>query len=676
MKTRSQRKPRPSDRMVWLGIFLLPVVIGVLFWADGCGHGDSLAYRSFIEATWREGSVPLARMEWYHPGQNLLAAPIFGFGEWLGLWSEPLRVCSLLNFLALGFAGATVFSAMKQLYLDRSRAVAIFAGLAVVTTPGWLWHSEQCMTDVAGHALILAWAARLLMHESRARTGDSDASARQTSTLLSWGFTGFLATYDIMIRVSSASFGLLFFYLWTRALIATPGKRERIGRSAALLVGGAVPVVAIFGHLIHTYGWTRFWSTYLQFSRDNIGMQVTYELLGERWLTSLQSGTGPVLFWAGLGGAAVLLLQMFRPSVRRIFTGRTPLFWVSVMLCLPYFIAVSRNRGWFEFRYMLPAMMLVSLACSAWAWLADRLLGPWGPRVLCLALITANLIHATPWLYVLGTRTPFVEVAAIETVRAAKPGSLLLGHVGAAHIKYRAKRDYAALSVRNDPKTDGVDFWNTTWQLARDILNNTYANGREAYFYNDYGLASFIEDLEKRGWTTQIVFERTFDGLRNARDENMARTDLDVALEPQLLQVMRLIAPENLEPRVRLQVHKDAAEGSPYELEISGEGLAGWEYRILVGKALTRTGQILPSSAQLPFDASDPLLEASKSADETSPDPIRRMVGKLDAQGKARVLLPASLSLHLSGARMSVLLHEPGSPWWMARYNTPPTLLP
>ena len=62
--------------------------------------------------------------------------------------------------------------------------------------------------------------------------------------------------------------------------------------------------------------------------------------------------------------------------------------------------------------------------------------------------------------------------------------------------------------------------------------------------------------------------------------------------------------------------------------------------------------------------------------EKDSPDPQCRLIGTLDSEGSSRVLLPAALSPWISGAQVTVLFHEPGSPWWMARFLTPPELLP
>lgn len=666
-------------------VFSLPILIGILFWADGSGHGDSIAYRSMIEATWRDGRIPPARMEWYHPGQYLLAAPIFGLGEWLGLWSEPLRVCSLLNFLALGLAGWTVMRMVQVLYPERSGALALFAGLCTVTVPGWLWHSQEAMTDVLGHALILTWACRLLIYEGRARTLDSDGTRRgRVLTHFSWATTGFIATYAIMIRVSSALFGLLFLYLWIRALVATPTRRSRITKSSALIVGALIPIVGIFAHLVIEYGWTNFWNIYFEFSSDNVGMKASFGRLGEVWLDRIQNGTGPVLFWAGLVGAAILLVHMVRPSVHRIFSSRVSLFYVCTLLTLPYFIAVARNRAWYEFRYLLPAMMLLSLATIAWAWMADRLLGRWFPRVLMAGIIVSNLIYAGPWLYAFGTRTPFVEVAVKETMRIAEPGSLLLGHISAMHMRYRSHGRFAAMGVRDDSSEGGIDFWHASWSYARQALINASVNGRHAYCYNEHGLVGFLQDLEKRGWKKEVVFERGFEGLRNAVDQDLGTMQLELALRPSQLEILRLLPPPNLEAPVTLKVESrqidpglDGQGGrTAYRLKIVCPQHPRWHYRLIFAQEILGEGHVLPGLVYLPFGAQDPLVKASLSAQSQSPKPMNLLVGTLDEQGSAEIQLPSTYCETIHGAFVTALLYGPGSHWPQAPLRSPTQRIP
>ena len=672
------RPRRPSAETVCgLAIFLFPILIGVLFWADGSGNGDSIAYRQMIEATWREGRIPPARIEWYHPGQYPIAAPIFGLGQWLGLWTEPLRVCSLLNFLALGLAGWTVWRMFRLLFPERSGSLALFAGWTTVTVPGWLWHSQEAMTDVLGHALVLTWVARLLMHECKAHEQGPDLSWRtRFSTCLAWGFTGFLATYAILIRVSSALFGLLFLYLWVRALVATPSRRARITRSASLLLGGAIPVVGIFSHLILEYGWTRFWNIYLEFSSDNVGMKASFERLSTVWLERVQNGTGPVLFWGGICGAAFFLIQMIRPSVRRVFTSRIPLFWICAVLTVPYFFAVARNRSWLEFRYLVPAMMLLSLATTAWALIGDRLLGRWAPRTMTAVLVVANLIHAGPWLYTIATRTPFLEVAVKETIKLAEPGSLLLGNMSAAHMLYRSRGRVATMGVRYDSSEGGVDFWNVSWSRAREVLANACGNARHAYYYNEPGLTPFIGDLEHRGWKTKLVFERSFDGLRNAVDENLGTMRLDSALQPSNLQILRLIPPPGLVPPVTLEVELIQGDRPAYRLTISSPEHAGWRYRVILATQLVETGAVLAGRIYLPFGAKDPLVQRSLSMDPDSPGPLKRLIGSLDKDGRATIDIPAENKAILTRAFVTALLHRPGSPWELATLRSPLRRIP
>lgn len=667
------------DRLApWL-ILALPILIGLLFWADSCGHPDSVDYRRMISGTWENGRLPAGRMEWLHPGQYLIAAPIYGLGKTIGIWTDPLRVSSLLNFIALGWAGLTVFFLIRRVLPERSASLAMLMGISVVSLPGSLWMSQMALTDVLGHSLVLIWACRLLIHEAEAAipSGDPESASRRILRQASWSFTGFLATYAILIRMSSGLFVFLFLFLAARAVLATRGKGPRLQRCIALVLGGALPVVAVFGHYVYNFGWTEFWNSYFKMTNDNIGMRTSLDVLTKTWSTHTLYGSGPVLAWVGGTGAALVLLQLLMRPKLKWLGDRRILLWIAFLLCMPYLVAVARNRAWYEFRYLLPVMTFVSLGVLGWGWLVDRFLGARVTALLTVSLLVANLIHAQPWLSTFGSRTHFSEATARLLNEKVESGSFVIAHLAGAHIEYQAKKRFAVIGVRHTEASGGPDFWNRSWQESRNEMQNAIANDRRVYGTDEESLGPFLEDLRKRGWKIETAHRVPFDGLRNAYDANLATMRLDLALQARPLRILRFTPPaEAAEPLVRLVLDKEASSEGRAAFVVSTRPGKGLAYRLLFYKEDSDDWLYLEGRTMLPASKSDPILIHSSRIDPVAQSELAFVGGMLDPQGQARFEIPARFLEILKGSTMVALIHDSKVLWTEARIRSRGTIIP
>ena len=199
---------RTRERCVVALLYLVPVCIGVVFWADTSAHGDSAVYRKFLLDLHETGVLQLSSMEWYHPGHYLMLWPVFALGKALGAWTDPLHAISLVNFVATGWAAHAVYRTWSMLCPNDSKLVPFSAAAALATMPAWLWQSQEAMSDVIGTAFVIATTCRLLRHDMQAET--------QTAA---WTLTGFLAAWAGLIRISSGLFLPLWGCLVLRAIL-------------------------------------------------------------------------------------------------------------------------------------------------------------------------------------------------------------------------------------------------------------------------------------------------------------------------------------------------------------------------------------------------------------------------------------------------------------------------
>ncbi|MFQ5507378.1 MAG: hypothetical protein ACE5F1_21650, partial [Planctomycetota bacterium] len=363
----------PLRPAIVCSLFLLPLVLGLVFWADSSGTPDAAFYRQMIRHLDEQGFLPLSRLIWYHPGHYLLVWPVYALGKALGLWEDPQRAISLVNFLSLGFASVTLHRSFELLFPGRDRSIPLLAGLALATCPGWLWQAQDGMSDIVGHSLVLICAARLVQHQIR-----NDCGLRPLFV------TGFLAGFAILIRLSSVLFLPMLAFLLLRVLAGSTDHARRRRVLFGFILGWLTPIACVFTHLLWHYGFEQFAQIY--FGRaEEMPKAEHWQRLPENltiWFSRIERGMGPVSLCLALAGCLGLAAAGLGRDRLRILTSRRPLFLCLVLLYVPFLCAVAVNRAPGEFRYQLPAMALLSLGIPSLGLLLGRCAGAWGPRLL------------------------------------------------------------------------------------------------------------------------------------------------------------------------------------------------------------------------------------------------------------------------------------------------------
>ncbi|MHC4812547.1 MAG: ArnT family glycosyltransferase [Planctomycetota bacterium] len=607
---------KSRERWIEAALCLIPLLVGICFWADTSGHGDGPIYREFILDFHRTGILPLLRLEWYHPGHYLMVWPVFAIGALLGCWDDPLHAIQLVNLVGTGLAAVLVYRMWPVLFQDHDPTVALLPGLALATLPAWLWQSQEAMSDVVGAVLVLSVIGRLLLHDLR---GDT--------TWAPYLLTGFLAAWSFLVRVSTALFLPMMAYLLVRLLVRrrheVPWQRVLQG----LLLGGLVPLALVYGYLIQVHGWTVFRDLYFVFGWHNTN---TAERLVElpstikTWGGNLLRGMGPGVFLA-LIGCVLLLVQ------HRLF------LWLALLM-LPYLAGVANNHAGVELRYMVPVMACVSLGYGAIGHQLHRWLGRWGVRLCLGVVIVLNAVHALPMLEIVRTRQHFGEVAARHMVDVAPKESLLIGVATHPFLRLLRDEDHA-MCVRPGPETAGRDLWNRHWLSAKDVVTHHLQRGRHVYCCSEPGMEGFRQWLQGAGFREQVMATVPADGLRDVYDQMLSRVDPQAPVLAHPLSILRLMPPARLDT-VALRATPRLDETPPgLRLEVHAPAHAGRDYRILVGT--TTTDRFWLANIDLPFTTGDIIFQTSLGIGNKPWAGLRGFRGTIDADGHAEAFLPA-----------------------------------
>jgi len=606
--------PIRSERWIEAALLLLPVLIGVCFLAGTSGHGDSAIYRRFILELHQTGVLPLMRFEWYHPGHYLMVWPVFAAGALLGCWDDPLHAIQLVNFIGTGVAAVVVHRLWRALFPDHDPLVALLPSLALAILPGCLWHSQEAMSDVVGMAFILVVIARLLTHDLR---GDN-----------TWGpylFTGFLAASSFLLRGSTALFVPMMLFLVVRLLVRRRNEVSWLRVLPALLMGGLVPLILVYGYLIQVHGWPNFRDGYFWLSDHNTK---TGQRLAELpstimiWGGNLLRGMGPGVFVA-LPGCVLLAVQ------QRLF------LWLAV-LALPYLAGVANNHAGFELRYMIPVMAAVTLGYGAVGNQLQRI-GRWAVWLFLVILVVLSAIQAFPILDVLHTRQHFGEVAARHMVDMAPKKSLLMGVTAHPFLRMLRDEDHP-VGVKTHSGTSGDDTWNRPWFAAKDVATHHLMLGRGVYCTSEPGMDGFRRWMKDAGFREQVLLTVPAAELRDTYDQMLYRGDPYGLVVDDPLRILRLMPPTRLETVVLRALPADGPTPG-LRLQVHAPAHAGREYRILVGS--TTTDRHWLRHIDVPFVRGDILFTTSLVIGDKPQKGLRGFRGTLDAEGRAEAFAPA-----------------------------------
>lgn len=621
---------KSPDRWIQAALLLIPLLLGFCFLAATSGHGDSALYRRFILELHHTGVLPLMRFEWYHPGHYLLVWPVFAIGAGLGCWDDPLHAIQLVNFLAHGVAAVLVYRLWQCLFPGADTIVALLPALTLATLPAWLWHSQEAMSDVAGAAFLVGVIWRLLAHDFRADTA-----------WLPYLLTGFLAAWSFLMRGSTALFLPMMVFLVVRLLHRHP-QVSRVRVLVSLLVGGLVPLVLVYGYLALVHSWETFYAGYFQMSDHNTK---TTERLAElpgtirTWGGNLLRGMGLGVFVA-LPGCVLLVVQ------QRL------LLWLA-LLTLPYLAGVANNHAGFELRYMIPIMAAVVLGYGAIGAKLRRF-GRWPVLLFLVVLLVLQAVQALPILDMLRSRQHFGEVAARQIVNVAPEGSLLIG-VTAQPFLCLLRNGDRPMAVKTHAGTGGMDTWNRTWSVAKDVVTHHVQRGRGVYCSREPGMLGFLDWMRGQGFKEQVLATIPAKGLRDTYDQALSRGNPHAPVAEDPLRILRLVPPEQLD---RLEVHLLPADGGTPGLRFRVEAPAhpGREYRIFVGKPTTR--RLWLWHVDLPFDGDDRLYHTSIQLGDRPEYGVRGFRGRLDGDGVAEAFAPANLVDDGTGLTVVAVLFE------------------
>ncbi|MEZ5990566.1 MAG: hypothetical protein R3F30_15930 [Planctomycetota bacterium] len=660
--TRGRTPGVPSWTLV-----LLPVLVGLAFRAGTSAHGDAVMYRLMPGALLGIGAVPIQPLEWAHPGHFLVIAPFLWLQELLGYGDDPLFLCQLLNFVLHGLLAWTMFLGVRALSPDRSAIPALALGLAVASIPGWLWCSQMPLSDVSGNALILLAAGRFLLHEAECRGGASPARGPVRDVLPYLG-TGLCIGVALLMRLSSLAMGPLFVLLGLRVLLVTPRGR-RLPRGVALCAGILAPILALYLHWIAHFGLDTFLSIHLRSGGDNATFKADLATLLSRWEAHWAEGAGPVLLVAGLGGTALALLASLLRGHRHPLRSRTWLVVGATLCFLPYLVAVARNQGWFEFRYQVPALFAIALGVPVLVRVAERLAGRSVALVLGVAICGANLAHALPMLEVLGGRQTFTETGVRALAERCPRDAVIPAHYAHPYIDFLCP-DRRWIPVHSE---EGFGLSHHTFlppSLVADQCLAEYREGHEIWIMNDPTIHGLRRWLAEQGWREELVWSRSFEGLRNFRDLLLADMSVERALEPSPLRLLRLHPPDDAAPALTHELSFAGDPADAIEVRIHAPPLAGWGYRVLFGSGLAPTPHKTMHWLRLPFAADDSLLAASSSDRVAHEAGLDALEGQLDGAGEAGLRLRRELWPYLREAWSTVLFFRPGETWREARLRT------
>ena len=653
-------------------LFLIPIVLGLVFQTDSSGNGDGAAYRESICYLETHGAIPLARLEWSHPGHVLTAWGLMHLLSPFGLDRDPHDALHILNFLALGILAVAVASTWR--IYDRDRGRAFLAGLCVAILPGWLWCSQEPLSDVSGHSLVALCVCSLLVLQSRVSEGRALVRGAFVSA--------FLAGMAFLFRPSAGLFLPLFLWLGCEVLWKARGQRLRL--TVAFLLGGLLPVGAMYTHLILTYGMSEFLTLHFPAAIHNMGFRGRSQAiaLATQWLHNSHRGLGTYAFLpAGTGWLAWLLAGDWRPGRgdeeevrgRRKRAVLRPFFLFALGL-LPYFVFLLGNSAAARFRFSLPVQLafvfgLVPLLGHLQRVRPGRWFGPYAG-----VFAAATIFHALPLLVLFATRKHFTEVGALEVTEIAQKTDLLLGHDTAPYIKLRQvypgllargevgvdQEPATTIGVRFDSREESWDFWNQGWRHVEGEILKSIDRGHRVLYVNELPLGAFRHWLGLRGFREHTIRSVPAETLRHRVDASLEMMDLNDARRLVDLRVLEVEGPgvrldPSREGRLRIQ-----AWTSPF-----------MAYHLVAGRYTEGPGTEV-SGIQLPLEPGESLATLAQGRLDVTGTAVQQVDRRTRPRGEAWIVVVLGPSGETAIARSRPFfahpeddLTPPGTPIWI-----------
>ncbi|MEZ5988167.1 MAG: hypothetical protein R3F30_03415 [Planctomycetota bacterium] len=545
----SEAHPRNPWRPPFGLLLLLPILLGLCFQASGSGNGDSPAYRSQVCLLEALGHLDLPRLEWSHPGHVFTTWLIHRPLAALGLWQDPHFTIQLLAFVLLGVAAWAV---ARTFAAETGRPwYGLLAGLTLALLPGWTWHAQESLSDVAGHCVIVLTVCALLLLRRRLAAGRPAQLAAATS--------GFLAATAFLFRPGAGLFLPLFGWLTLEALVT--GRKRWPRLLGTILLAGLVPLALTYGHLLIVHGVEGLRTRHFIPSGDNIGTTERYErafALLRTWLHHCVHGLG--LFAALVGVTGWLSWSVAGlPDARPSWWGRLRPLGLLLVTVVPYFLFMVSNRTADQFRFTLPVQAALALGIPVLAMQVGRLGGRTLPLALSAVLLLTFAQGLSRWLPLFAGRDAFVERAGQELIAEAGDGDVLLGNQVHPYVEFRSRfRELLAggwgrpvgivprqvtLPVRHLPWEQASDYWNQGWRSIELRMLQAVAEGHRLLLSNEYGLSAFRRWLPLRGFEEQVVRTVPSEELRNRLDNDLGTMDPALAVDREDLVVIELRPP-------------------------------------------------------------------------------------------------------------------------------------
>jgi hypothetical protein len=547
-------RARGLRRLFVLAAPLVALGLALIYRNEGSAHGDAVHYRVMAQRFLDEGTLPLAPLEWYHPGFYLVV------GAARGLVANLADAHLLVSFVVWALLMLVAARWWRAAAPEASMAPFAAAWL-LASLPAAQWMVQDTMSDLAGQGLVFIAALLALMPGPR----------RRRHLVLA----GLLFGLAITFRVSTlALFPLLLTLVWR------PGESPRATlRAAAFFAVACLMAPALVATcLIATHDLEAIAAVLGTRSADNLW----------HW-ERLRDSSSELIAWGGYLGRGMSPLSLGVALIALVFAGRRREFrrglgWRLAAGAL-YPLALLFNRSAFEFRYQLPFMLGLTLMTPLlWARNSGpgqtkrSLLGALG----LLVMVAAQMAWAQPWMEATAAREGFVRAGARLAARVVgDERGIFAGSIAARWLAVEDP-EVSRIVLDEGPKPD--------LREARRRFRIAVGHGLDAFTLNEIGSLGLRRELEESGWRARVLRRRAASELRHREDAHW------ILFDPSALTADRDLILEAWDPPAVGARWRRAPERA-WRLEVEAKAHAGRELVLLafhpaIGSARLRLGEV------------------------------------------------------------------------------------
>ncbi len=653
----------------------MPLAIGLGFRNEGSSNADIPHYRKMIQSLDQNGALPLAPIEWYHPGHYLACWSLHALQRSFGGSDDSSSSISLLNILIWAWVSFEIYRTWRRLMPRRDPWLAAWPALAIATIPGWAWAAQDAMSDVSGSGLMIIAGLRAL-----ALTPQRRGLVRGAMV------AGLIAGVALTFRVSNLAFVPLTMVLLFRGTRRGGASLHRLQSRFVFAMALVLPWILLLLVLVSSHGFDQTVEVMSQQSGDNAwsgDRRVELARSFGAWGSAWGRGLGPIngvlalLTFSLLAYVAAFStwvpdsLRRRRAGEPRRLVSQELFVWGIAALLLPHAALVLLNRTPSEFRYQLPviAFFLLPLAWMG-PWLEART-GRTLVRGIIVLNVVLNLSLLLPTLQELRLRRPFVRAGVEAALKVAPESSLFLAQIARPWLDLEPGQR-TIIPVRAGGETKGAR-GPGSWHFARRAMDFARAQKASIIVINESGLDRFRLDLRRSGWRERTLKRLDRSGLRNFVDATWTSFDRDAIPCARDLEVIEL-----LPPALEIRVSKKPGElrnakivgdkplaGWHYEFEISAPGYLGYGYRLIFGQSLDTDDVQSATSAglaygalSLPFESGDPLVFESFAIGDQPEDRVLGLRGILPGAARAKAYISSRWEEPLKQSSIVLLLYR------------------